>query len=381
MKILNVNATLDPVSGGGTAERMFQMSRFLARVGAQCKVLTLDIGLDKDRLNALSGVEVVGLRCLSRRFYLFALPDTRISDAVRWADVIHLMGHWTLINAIVYRAARKLAKPYVFCPAGALPVFGRSRLLKTLYNNLIGRRIAQRASACVAIGTNEVEHFRSCGIDPERVTVIPNGVDPKEFDGADPQAFRARFRIGNVPFILFMGRLNTIKGPDLLLRAFAEIGHLFPSLQLVFAGPDDGMLDLLHRMSNEAGIADRVRFLGYVSGADRAGAYRAAQLLAIPSRQEAMSIVVLEAGVCRTPVLITDQCGFDKIEGAGGGRIVPASVDGLKSGLLHMLSDVERLSKMGERLESYTRTHFLWEATAARYLEVFNRVLGAKAAT
>jgi glycosyltransferase involved in cell wall biosynthesis len=124
-----------------------------------------------------------------------------------------------------------------------------------------------------------------------------------------------------------------------------------------------------------------VRFIGNVSGADKAGAYRAARLLAIPSRQEAMSIVVLEAGICRTPVLMTDQCGFDGIEEAGGGRIVPASVDGLKSGLLYMLADAERLSGMGARLESYTRAHFLWEATVARYLEAFNRVLGAKAAS
>ncbi len=381
MKILCVNATLDPVSGGGTAERTSQMSRFLARNGAQCKVLTLDIGLDRDRLNALSGVEVIGLKCISERYYLFALPDERIPEAVLWADVIHLMGHWTLINAVVYRESRKHARPYVFCPAGALPIFGRSRLLKTLYNKLIGRRIAQDASACVAIGTNEVEQFLPYGISADRVTVIPNGVDPGEFVAGDPRAFRDKFGIGDAPFVLFMGRLNPIKGPDLLLDAFAKVSQRFPDVRLVFAGPDDGILRALRAAARQPGLDSRVRFLGNVSGADKAGAYRAARLLAIPSRQEAMSIVVLEAGICRTPVLMTDQCGFDGIEEAGGGRIVPASVDGLESGLLYMLADVERLSGMGARLESYTRAHFLWEAAAARYLEAFNRVLGAKAAS
>jgi glycosyltransferase involved in cell wall biosynthesis len=380
MKILNVNASLDPISGGGTAERTFQMSRFLAKAGAACSVLTLDLGLTAERVAALSGVNVIALRCVSPRFYLFALSDPQISEAVAWADVIHLMGHWTLINAVIYREARTYARPYVFCPAGALPIFGRSPLLKSLYNSMIGRRIARGANACVAIGTNEIEHFRRYGIAAQQVTVIPNGVDPAGFVAGDVRTFKAKFGIGDAPYILFMGRLNPIKGPDLLLRAFVEISTVFRDVGLVFAGPDDGMLGNLRRMAQESGLASRVHFIGHVSGEDKAGAYRAARLLAIPSRQEAMSIVVLEAGICRTPVLITDQCGFGQIEAAGGGRIVPVSVDGLKTGLLDMLSDPGLLSQMGERLESYTRAHFLWEATAARYLELFSRVLDAKAA-
>ncbi|HKA44157.1 MAG TPA: glycosyltransferase [Burkholderiales bacterium] len=373
MKVLNVNATLDPVSGGGTAERTLQMSRFLARAGVRCRVLTLDIGLHGDPMHALSGVEVVRLKCLSRRFYLFPVRDPRIPEAVRWADVIHLMGHWTLINATVYLEGRKQAKPYVFCPAGALPIFGRSRLLKALYNGLIGRRIVHGASACVAIGTNEREHFLQYGIRPDRITLIPNGVDPGDFEAGDPRDFRSRFGLGDAPFVLFVGRLNLIKGPDLLLRAFGRIAHLFPEAHLVFAGADDGMLASLREMTRQLRLDSRVHFPGHVSGPDKVGAYRAARLLVVPSRQEAMSIVVLEAGICRTPVLITDQCGFDQVEEAGGGKVVPATVDGLESGLARMLADVEWLSTMGARLESYTRMHFLWQATAARYLDLFNR--------
>jgi glycosyltransferase involved in cell wall biosynthesis len=288
------------------------------------------------------------------------------------------MGHWTLINAVVYGEARRRAKPYVFCPAGALSIFGRSALLKTLYNAVTGRRIARDASACVAIARNESEQFQSYAVGADRLTIIPNGVDPEQFLG-DAHAFRSKFGIGDVPFVLFMGRLNPIKGPDLLLRAFADVADVFPDIHLVFAGPDDGILQDLRRMAEESGRGSRVHFLGHVSGADKAGAYRATRLLAIPSRREAMSIVVLEAGICGTPVLMTDQCGFDEIDEAGGGRIVPATVDGLKSGLLEMLSDSARLSRMGQQLENHTRTNFLWEATATRYIELFNRVLRSAA--
>ncbi len=79
MRLLNVNMSLDPVSGGGTAERTLQVSRALVRAGAECTVLTTDIGIDRARRQALSGVEVVALPCLVKRFYL---PAVSLADNV-----------------------------------------------------------------------------------------------------------------------------------------------------------------------------------------------------------------------------------------------------------------------------------------------------------
>jgi glycosyltransferase involved in cell wall biosynthesis len=178
MKVLNVNATLDPVAGGGTAERTFQLSRFLARGGAECAVLTLDAGLTPERAAGLGPARLVALRTVLPRFYVFALPEKRIRELVRWADVVHLMGHWTLLNAMVCREAVRQGRPYAVNPAGALPIYGRSRLLKAAYNLAIGRRMVREAHACVAIGTNEFAHFERYGVPRSRVTLIPNGVDP-----------------------------------------------------------------------------------------------------------------------------------------------------------------------------------------------------------
>lgn len=95
MKILNVNHTLDPVSGGGTAERTFQMSRFLVEAGAGCDVLTLDLGLTPERREALSSAQLVALPLLSRRFYVPRFSLRRVRKIVQEADIVHLMGHWT----------------------------------------------------------------------------------------------------------------------------------------------------------------------------------------------------------------------------------------------------------------------------------------------
>lgn len=378
MRVLNVNVTLDAVSGAGTAERTLQMSRFLKNAGAECAILTLDVGLDSRHLDELSGIPVTALRCVLPRYYIFPLPEPRVTELVRWADVIHVMNHWTLLNAVVYRAARRTGRPYVVCPAGALRIYGRSNLLKKLYSKSIGNRIIQNAAACVAIADNEIDRFRHYGVRDDHIALIPNGVDPDAFRAADPKAFRKKFGIDDLPFILFMGRLNPIKGPDLLLQAFCQVKGLFDDLQLVFAGPDGGMLATLKTMAHQADVADRVHFIGHISGSDKAGAYSAARLLVIPSRQEAMSIVVLEAGVCGTPVLITDECGFNEVENIGGGRVVGASAKALESGLLEMLKDPASLRRVGLKLKDHVIQHFLWESTARSYLELFDRILKAR---
>jgi len=375
MRILNVNASIDPVTGGGTAERTYQLSRFFVRRGVECSVLTLDVGITDERLQGLAGVEVTALRCLAPRYYVFPLPEPRIDALVNWADVVHLTGHWTLLNAAVYRAARRAGKPHVVCPAGALPRYGRSRALKASYNWVVGRKIVRDARACVAISSNEIAQFAEYGVPAGRVTVIPNGIDPEEFAKPDPGGFRARFGLPDAPLILFMGRLNSIKGPDLLLRAFADARLASRGYILVFAGSDDGLLDTLKAGAAHAGVTGSVRFIGHVGARDKAGAYYASELLVIPSRQEAMSIVVLEAGICNRPVLITDRCGFDEVERIGGGRVVPASVDGIRSGLLGMLGDAEGLPAMGQRLGEFVRRNFLWEFACRRYLDLFSTLL------
>lgn len=375
MRVLNVNVLLDPVTGGGTAERTFQMSRSLARAGVECVILTTDIGLTPDRVKQLGDVRVVGLRCISKRFFIVKFSWPQLRALVANADVIHLMGHWSLLNVMVTMLARQTGTPYVVCPAGELPLFGRSRWLKQLFNALIGYRVVREAAGHIAVTPDEIPAYERYGVDAERVTVIPNGINEADFSIAGRNEFADRFGLGTVPFLLFMGRLNPIKGPDLLLEAFISIAHRYPEYHLVFAGPDGGLLGPLQKMAREHGVADRVHFIGYVSGRDKAEAYGAAEFLVIPSRQEAMSIVVLEAGIVGTPVLLTDRCGFDEVATVGGGRVVAASVSDLAAGLESMLADRSALREMGARLQDHVRQNFTWDVMVERFKNLYEKIL------
>jgi glycosyltransferase involved in cell wall biosynthesis len=372
VKILNVIFSLDRVTGGGSVERTVQMSRSLVKAGEECTILTTNIGLTPERMKELEGITIVALPCLSRRFYVPKFDYKYVQDLVGNADVIHLMSHWSFLNALVYFIAQRHNKPYVVCPAGVLLIYGRSRVLKTLYNWVIGRRLIQNAAKHIAITADEIPQFRTYGVPKDSVTIIPNGIDPVEFKDDKVDDFRATYGLGSVPFILFMGRLDPAKGPDLLLRAFCNLRDL--SYHLVFAGPDLDKSPELRAIVAQYNIADRVHFLGYVGGLNKSRAYYAADLLVIPSRREAMSIVALEAGITGTPVLMTDQCGFNEMSEAGGGMVVPASVEGLEKGLVDMLGNPAALKMKGEKLRAFVSEHFLWDSIIVKYIQLYNDV-------
>ena len=378
MRILHVVASPDAVTGGGLIERTLHLARALQSAGATCAVLTLDIGLDEARRRDFSGIGLHVLPCLNRRFYVPAAMPDRLRRIVGTADVVELTGHWTLLNAMVGAVARRLGKPYLFRPAGALGLVGRSVALKRLYNYGLGYSLIRHAAGHVAVTTGEMGEYEQYGIRPDKLTVIPNGIDLPTQETPDCRGFLVRHGLVGRRLVLFVGRLSHIKGPDLLLEAFVAVAHEMPDFDLVFAGPDDGLRPALERQAEERGVAGRVHFLGYVTGADKACAYVTSAFLVLPSRREAMSIVALEAGAHGKPVLLTDQCGFDDVQRCGGGLVVSATAAGIAGGLRELTSRGDQLDGMGAALRAYVGAHYTWGKAAAAFLALCEEALRAR---
>lgn len=370
MRVLLVNHLLDAISGGGTAERTYQLARFLALEDVNCSILTLDIGLSSERLAGLGNVRVHALPCINKRFFIPAVCPRRLWKLIADADVIHLAGHWTLLNVLVFWTCRLQRKPFLFSPAGALKPFGRSLWLKHAYNRVMGLALLKCAALNIAITEDERAEFLSHGVQTGRVAVIPNGIDPAQYQvvqlPAECEKFRLHYALGSAPFILFLGRLSHIKGPDLLLEAFSRIAGKYPDHLLVLAGPDDGLADSLRAQARVLGLERRIRFIGYVSGATKVLALRTARLMVIPSRREAMSIVILEAGACSCPVVFTNTCGLSAFEQADAGIMVEADASKIAEGMQCALDDPEKLSRCVERLAELVSNDYLWESQAKR---------------
>jgi len=374
MKILNINSLLNPASGGGTAERTIQMSRFLCFENEiDVSILTLDLDITSKVCNSLEGVKIITIPCLNRRFLVPSIFNNDIAKSIKDADIIHLMGHWNLINLLSFFWIKKYKKPYAVCPAGALPIFGRSKLFKRIFNFFGGRYYIKVANANIAITKDEINHFKSYGVDEKKITLLPNGVDPTLFKYTNNN-IRQKLMIGENPFILFVGRLNLIKGPDLLLEAFSRVEGDFENYSLIFAGKDDGLQENLQAIVKKYELEKKVRFIGFVENQLKSELYHAADLLVIPSRFEAMSIVVLESAISGTPVMMTDTCGLEEFAGINGGYLVRPEIFSIERGLRVLLSNRGNLFERGEQMKSYVESFFSWSLIIRKYVKLYDEI-------
>ena len=374
MKVLNVIGIISQELGGGTAERSVQMSYFQNQAGIECSILTINQGIDDTLIEYLSGVEIVALPYISSRFHIPVPMIGTIARLVRAVDVVHLINHWSVLNVFVYLFIKLFNKPYVVCPAGALEKFGRSIHLKSFYNWIVGRSIIRGASRCVAITQDEVIQFSQYDVFPENVVVIPNGVVTDTSLPVREDDFRIKHGLSTKPYILFMGRLNLIKGPDLLIDAFCRWQKEQPSsYQLVLAGADGGLLSDLQNKIDSANLNDVVHFIGFLSGEEKRQAYSSADLLVIPSRSEAMSIVVLEAGVLGTPMLATDKCGINDFAELKCGWICSASREGIYNGLAEFSKADDKVLR-GQNLKTYILDNYDWSKLISKYRELYQTI-------
>ncbi|WP_433266123.1 D-inositol-3-phosphate glycosyltransferase [Actinosynnema sp. CS-041913] len=148
--------------------------------------------------------------------------------------------------------------------------------------------------------------------DPGKVMVVPPGVDLDRFAPGDRDAARAALGLRPDAVVLaFVGRIQALKAPDVLLRAAAELLFHAPGLRdrlvvMIVGGPSGSGLktpEELKRLAGELGIADVVRFLPPQGGDALARVYRAADVVAVPSHNESFGLVALEAQACGTPVV------------------------------------------------------------------------------
>ena len=135
------------------------------------------------------------------------------------------------------------------------------------------------------------------------------------------------------------------------------------------------MLTGLMETAEQNGISEFVHFLGYVNGSDKVAAYRMANLVVVPSRQEAMSIVAIEAGFCGIPVLLTDQCGFSDIRSIDTRLEVAATVTGIADGLTSLLSDLNKLTEISELWSNFVKRRYSWSSLAPEYIKLYNTIV------
>ncbi len=267
------------------------------------------------------------------------------------ALVVGGYNHPTMIAAMMF--ARRHRVPYFLMSESYLsqPRTWWRRLVKTP----LVRWVVGGATGCFPTGSRAREYLLHYGAPADRQWFLPNVPDVEALDTQAQEllrqrpALRAKLRLGDKPVVLYVGRLVRMKRVDLLVRAFARVAAQRQAT-LVILG--DGTLQRdLQSLAESLGIADFVRFVGFLDPREVPRWHAAADLMVLPSVGETWSVALIEALASNLPVVTTDLvgAGADVLNHPLVGTVVPAGSE-------------EALAKaIADRLMNPTNRHHLRE--------------------
>jgi len=389
LRLLNIVGSFLPAYGmGGPAQTTYHLCKAIIRAGHDVLVLTTDID-QKGRLDVPKGLtewEGVPVRyCKLQRLpipYHSTELILQLRSMIMQFDIVLINSSWTSYGALSGFECRSNLVPYVMYAHGSYAPerLKRSQLKKKIWWRLFDRSLYNHADAVVGLTEMEREQIRGMGIKTP-VRIIPNGVDlteitPIQHDQIEDLNYK---QFLSKPFLLYLGRLEKVKGFDILIPAFAKISDKYPDLQLILAGPDEqGYETYIRKLIDEYKIANRVIFTGIAKGQNKAALFSNATAFVLPSYGEGMSVAILEAMAYGCPVVLSEQCGMPIIQESGAGYVSPLSVEEFAKRIQKILSNPEMSEQMKTNARKLVLSQYTWEAISERTIELCYEVLEGK---
>lgn len=301
-----------------------------------------------------------------------------------WYDLVH--SHYWLSGQVGWLCADRWNAPLVHTMHTMARV-KNAGLAEGDSPEPVGREIGeaqvvQAASVLVANTGEEAGQLVDLyDADPAKVEVVPPGVDLATFAPGDRAAARRRVGLPEDALVVqFVGRIQPLKAPDVLLRAAAELVRRDPELARrlvipILGGPSGSGLehpDSLQELAEELGLTDRVRFVPPVSRTELADWYRAADLVAVPSHNESFGLVAVESLASGTPVVAARVGGLPVAVGDAGVLVDGHDPTRWAAELARLLADPGLRQQLSARAVVHAKA-FSWEHTVDRLEQVYDR--------
>jgi glycosyltransferase involved in cell wall biosynthesis len=365
---------------GGYERAGERLSAALAEAGLRIAVVTERRDLAWPAVECIDGYEVRRLFCLYQRhvhtitsllsFAGFLLRHGRHFDV--WH--VHQYGYHSVLAVAL---GKLLHRPVVL----KLTSSAAMGIEKSMGSGIAGRALGflhRRVSACIATSDETRDEASRFGVPPERIHLIPNGVDGRQFRPAnreEREAARRALGLHCERLVLYVGRLSPEKNPLGLLDAWAAVdtkareGAL---LALVGDGPD---WDQVHARAQAKDLAGSAYLAGGRS--DVATWYRAADVYVIPSLREGLSNTMIEALASGLPVISTRVSGSSiLLESPTAGIVVSVgNIEQLAGAMESLLQDASTRTRLGESARPRFESCFSLETLSKQVISLYERLL------
>jgi D-inositol-3-phosphate glycosyltransferase len=384
---LHTSPLAQPGSGdsGGMNVYVRELVSALSQAGVECTTYTRRTRADQPEMVQVEpNHRVVHVPAGSLDLPKEALPDVlpefgdRVMRHLRSefpADLVH--ANYFLSGLVAHRIKHELELPFVTTFHTLAKVKAEGGDHESQWRHDAEQEIVGCADAvCVNCSEEETQFRRLYGDPRGRVEVISPGVEHAFFAPGDRRGARQAIGLpADVPVLLFVGRIQPLKGPEVAVRALAELGRR-DALLVVVGGSSgaegDDQVARLHALVDELGLRQQVLFVPPQPHHILSTYYRAADVVVVPSRSESFGLVALEASACGTPVVASAVGGLLTLVDHGEtGYLVPDRDPAL---FAHYLREViehpSHAAALGRRGAARAR-NYTWSLAAARLRRVY----------
>ena len=374
---------------GGIARHVDELSKFLVRKGIDVTVVTPEAS-GSPLTEIKDGIQIVRVQIQipAPNFYnwiflmnhFFSKKVAQLIKDYGPFDIVH--GHdWMVVpsacEAKLYTSSKFMLTFHSF-------EFKRSQGSQTLESKMIeslewwGSYHSSKIIVCSNSMKNDA--MQRFNINPSKISVIPNGVDPERLNiKVDISRTREKYGIyWKEQMVLFVGRLTSQKGCEYLIRAMPQIlGKYNAKLLIVGDGPSRSFLE---SEASRLGVSNRVIFTGFLSDLEMVKLMKSTDVLVVPSIYEPFGIVALEGMAANVPVVVSDIDGLSEIikHGENGIKVFPQNPYSIYWGVDKILSDYNLAGYLKEKGKESIEKEFSWSVIADRTLELYKGKLGEK---
>jgi D-inositol-3-phosphate glycosyltransferase len=378
-------ARLGERDSGGMNVYVLQVARQLARAGNHVDIFTRCHDPDDPQVVDLeAGVRLVHLRAGpldSAKEGLYEHVPEFLTNLLAFHgemglayDVVH--SHYWLSGPVGEVLSSRWAVPHVvtFHTLARTKKMARAGEVEPLQRALVEQRMMDKASAVVVSTEHEGDAIRSLyGRSHRNVKTIPAGVDLDLFRPMPKQAARAALGLNGDKVVLYVGRLEPLKGVDILIEALSRLDDQTGIRLMVVGGSlEGGELPRLKSWAEQLGLGASVTFTGSVDQSKLPLYYNAADVFALPSYYESFGLVALEAMACGTPVVASRVGGLGTFvkDGLSGYLIPRRCPDPFAHRLDMLLANPVLREKMGMAGRA-TALGMNWSRTADRLADLY----------
>lgn len=222
-------------------------------------------------------------------------------------------------------------------------------------------KASRKATGILSVSKALAKEMTLIGINSDKINVIYNGVDHERF-GANTKRPKVE------DYLLFVGNLKADKGVLELIEGFNEISKSFPELHLVYAG-DGAMMQSIKKYAHQTDLSDRVTLLGNINHDQLPSWISHAKGLCLPSYNEGVPNVVLEAMACGTPVIATNVGGIPEVVESFCGIIIqPKSSEEVSQGISKLLNQTWQSDKIKAHASDFN-----WTKNQTQFVQMLNQ--------